>query len=196
LTRSLSPLKQPFVAKVSKSLHRRGSSMISNANTAFSKIIASNDTTRKVLFEDGTDIDQAILDSNLLGKDEKTIEADTLFLAYAFTSQKLHSLQSPRSTANRQEFTRKILSHMITLVVTGKLHADVATRIVHCVATVSIDTVDPIMIFIDYLLKAEFWTFAYYFILLLFLTTRWLDFLLWYKCPTLFYYYLSQIMRT
>jgi hypothetical protein len=120
--------------------------MITNTNTS---IASFNDTTRRVLFEEGVDIDKAMLDSFLIGKDEKTIEADTLFLAYAFTSQKLHSLQSPRSTANRQEFTRNILSQMVTLVVTGKLHADVATRIVHCVATVSRDRADPFMVLID-----------------------------------------------
>lgn len=164
LSRSLSPLKRPFVGKVSKSFHRRGSSMITNTNTSSTSF---NDTTRRVLFEEGVDIDKAMLDSFLIGKDEKTIEADTLFLAYAFTSQKLHSLQSPRSTANRQEFTRNILSQMVTLVVTGKLHADVATRIVHCVATVSKDPADPSMILIDSLLEASFLGIAYYFIVLL-----------------------------
>jgi hypothetical protein len=141
LTRSLSPVRRAFVVGAVKSFHRRGSSMITSGvsvkeNNTFSKLIcAATKDTHKVSFDD---IDQVLRDSNFFLKDEKTIEADALCLAYAFTSQKLHSLQSPKSIASRLEFVRKILSEMITLVVSGKLHADVASRIVHCVATVSV----------------------------------------------------------
>ena len=86
-----------------------------------------------------TDIDQIPISSNHISKDESTTEGDTLHYAYVFASRNAESkrLSSPKCHSNRFEFVQKVMTKMMTLVLRSEINWDTASRIVHCVATVS-----------------------------------------------------------
>ena len=71
----------------------------------------------------------------------KSIAASGNFLpfAYLFASKNAKSqhLSSPKCYTNRYEFVHRVMTEMMTLVLRGDVNGDTASRIVHCVATVS-----------------------------------------------------------
>jgi len=135
-SRSLSPTHS--YSGGTKTFHRKVHSLaVESPICVFRNINSANissDCSHKISM---SYIDQLMIHSDFYTRDEKAIEADALHFTYLFASQMVHSqqLSSPRGCANRYDFIRKTLSEMINLVVLGKLNSDVASRIVHCAAT-------------------------------------------------------------